>query len=97
MFQILDTINITEHKGVQTSKLSKSENIDVLHISMEKNANLKKHSSPKDALLIVLEGHIVFYIDTNSYVLKKHQVYNFEKNVEHWVEAIEDSNFIIIR
>jgi len=97
MFQILDTINITEHKGVQTSKLSKSENIDVLHISMEKDAILKKHSSPKDALLIVLEGHIVFHIDTNSYVLKKHQVYNFEKNVEHWVEAIEDSNFIIIR
>ena len=97
MFQLLDTVNTSEYKGVKSSKLSKSENIEVLHISMEKESVLKKHISPKDTLLIVLEGIIVFHIKNGSYILKKHQLFNFEKNEEHWVEAKENSNFIIIR
>lgn len=97
MFQILDTINITEYKGVQVSKLSQSDNTEVLHISLAKEAILKKHTSPKDALLIVLEGNISFHINNNTYFLKKHQIFNFAKETEHWVEASENSNFLIIR
>jgi len=97
MFQIMDTINISNHKGVQSTKLSKSENIEVLHISLEKDAVLKKHTSSKDALLIVLKGHISFHINNDTHVLSKHQIFNFAKDVEHWVEAHENSNFIIIR
>ena len=97
MFQILNTINTTEHKGVKSSKLANSENIDILHISLEMGAILKKHTSPKDALLIVLEGEIVFHNNNNSHILKKHQIFNFARNEDHWVEAIEHSNFLVIR
>lgn len=97
MFQILNTINTTDYERVQSLKLANSENVEVLHISLEKEAILKKHTSPKDALLIVLEGQIAFHINNNSHILKKHQLFNFAKNDEHWVEAKEHSNFIIIR
>ena len=97
MFQILDDINITVHKGVQVSKISASEDSEVLHISIEKDAIFKKHTSPKDALLVVLEGQICFHINSNSFVLSKHQFFNFAKQTEHWVEAHENSNFLIIR
>lgn len=97
MFQILDEINITEFKGVQVSKISKSEDTEVLHISIEKDSILKKHTSPKDALLIVLDGFITFHTNNHSYNLIKHQIYNFAKETEHWVEAHENSNFLIIR
>ena len=75
MFQILDDINITEHKNVQVSKISASEDTEVLHISIEKDAIFKKHTSPKDALLVVLEGQICFHINNNSFVLSKHQLF----------------------
>jgi len=97
VFQILDDINIKGYKGVQVSKISKSENTEILHISLEKDAILKKHTSPKDALLIVLEGEISFHINNNTFVLIKHQIFNFAKNIEHWVESHENSNFLIIR
>ena len=97
MFQILNTLNTTEYKGVQSLKLAKSKDTEVLHVSMEKDTVLKKHTSPKDALLIVLEGQIIFHLNNNSHVLKKHQIFNFASDGEHWVEAIENSNFIIIR
>lgn len=97
MFQILDDINITDYNSVQVTKISKSEDTEVLHISIEKDAILKKHTSPKDALLIVLEGQISFHINNNIYVLNKHQLFNFAKGIEHWVESQENSNFLIIR
>ena len=97
MFQILDEINTTEFENVKVSKISKSDTTDVLHISIEKDAFLKKHTSPKDALLIVLEGFISFHINNSTYRLKKHQIFNFPKETEHWVEAHENSNFLIIR
>ena len=97
MYQILDEINTEDYKGVKVSKISKSEETEILHISIEKGAFLKKHISPKDALLIVLEGYISFYINNNIHCLKKHQIFNFVKETEHWVEAQENSNFLIIR
>ena len=97
MFQILDDIKISDFTGVKVSKISKSDTTEVLHISIEKNALLKKHTSPKDALLIVLEGCITFYINNTSFVLNKFQIFNFAKDTEHWVEAQENSNFLIIR
>ncbi len=97
MFQILNNINTAEYKGVQSSKLAKSEGLEVLHISLEKAAILKRHTSPKDALLIVLKGHIIFHINNISHSLKEHQMFSFARNTEHWVEAIENSNFLIFR
>lgn len=97
MFQILNTINTTHYEGVRSSNLASSENVEVLHISIEKDAILKKHTSPKDVLLIVLKGEIIFHINNKYHILKAHQVFNFARNEEHWVEAIEHSNFIIIR
>lgn len=97
MFKILDQINTNDYDGVQISKISKSPDAEILHIKIEKEAAFKKHKSPKDALLIVLDGHISFHIKRTIYSLKKHQIFNFAKNIEHWVEAHENSNFLIIR
>jgi len=97
MFQILEKINIGDYKGVKVSKISKSEDTEILHISIEKDAILKKHTSPKDALLMVLEGCIFFHLNNDIHCLKKHQIFNFAKDTEHWVEAQENSNFLIIR
>lgn len=97
MTQSLDLINSTTYKGVQVSKISKSETAEVLHISIEKDAVFKKHISPKDALLVMLEGNISFFINDTSCQLTKHETLTFKKDVEHWVEAHQNSNFLIIR
>ena len=97
MEQIINDINTIEYKGLQVSKLTAPDNIEVLHICLEKDTAFKKHISPKDTQLIVLEGCITFHINHKEFVLNKHQVFNFEKQVEHWVEAHENSKFLIIR
>ena len=97
MYQILDDINTIGFKGLQISKLSDTDDKEILFISLEKDSVFKKHTSPKDAQLIVLEGCITFHINQNEYVLNKHQTFSFRKDEEHWVETKENSSFLIIR
>jgi len=83
--------------GLQIKKLVKNEKIEILSISLAKGAIFPTHESPVDANLIVLEGNIAFYLEENPILLKAQQKFSFQKHKEHWVEAMEDSKFLIVR
>jgi len=97
MYTISDAINTEEYDGLQITKISHTDSRVILLISLEKDAIFKKHLSPRDAHLIVLEGSINFHINDTSFVLNKHQVFDFPKNQEHWVEARCNSKFLVLR
>lgn len=92
-----NTINNLTFDGLQVKQLVKTDKLEILGISLAKDEIFPPHESHEDAHLIVLEGHIAFYIEENPIVLKAHQQFSFQKNKEHWVEAFEDSKFLIIR
>jgi quercetin dioxygenase-like cupin family protein len=97
MYEIDDHINSQEYDQLQIHKLKKTDTVEVLSISLEKNAVFPKHSSPTDAQLIVLHGDIVFHINGETYNLTEHQHFSFPKEVEHWVKANANSKFLIVR
>lgn len=84
-------------KGLKTEKIFKTDSAETILITLEKDALFPKHTSPKDAMLAVLEGSINFFIDGEEYLLKAHEVFNFSKGVEHYVTANENSKFLVIR
>lgn len=96
-YAIDSTIQNQPFKGLQVSKLVCNDRLEILSISLEKGAVFPPHDSPLDAHLIVLTGEIVFHINKTPITLKKEQHFNFPKNQEHWVEANENSKFLIIR
>lgn len=97
MYTINNTIKSQPYDKHQVQKLVKTDTMEVLSISLEKDAIFPKHSSPTDAQLIVLVGDIVFHINNEPFHLAKHQHFSFPKEVEHWVKANENSKFLIIR
>ena len=97
MYKINNAINTTSFEGLQVGKLLDINAKEVLQISLEASAVFPKHTSPTDAHLLVLEGSISFFINRIEYKLNKHQLFQFPKDVEHWVEAHENSKFLIIR
>ncbi|AWX45696.1 hypothetical protein HME9304_02723 [Flagellimonas maritima] len=97
MIETDNTMMIQKFEGLQIKKLVKNDEFEILSISLEKGAKFPAHESPKDAHLIVMEGHITFYIEKNTIGLKSQQKISFSKNTEHWVEALQDSKFLIIR
>ena len=97
MYEINNQIADQEFHGLQVQKLVKTNVLEILSISLEKESNFPEHTSPTDAQLIVLEGDIVFYINGDTYHLKKQQHFNFPKETVHWVHANSNSKFLIIR
>lgn len=92
-----NTIANQPFEGLQIKQLAKNPKFEVLSISLAKNAIFPPHESNEDAHLIILQGQIIFYIEDNPINLVEHQEFSFPKHTEHWVEAMEDSKFLIIR
>ncbi len=86
-----------EIKALKVEKVHGADTFEILSIALEKGGIFPEHTSPRKAILVLLEGSIRFHIDGNSYLLKRHQLFNFPKNTPHWVEAKRDSKFLIIR
>ncbi|MCB0472518.1 MAG: hypothetical protein KDC56_05615 [Flavobacteriaceae bacterium] len=93
----MDTIIKTAIKGLNVVKIFKSESTETLLISLEKEHLLATHVSPKKTLLVLLEGNIDFYLEKKLINIVKYQTYTFDRNIEHYVKANEDSKFLIIR
>ncbi len=97
MYTINNHINTEHFNGLKVQKMAKTEALEILSISLEKDTVFPEHSSPKDAHLVVLEGAIDFHINQNRYELQANQYFNFPKEEIHWVKALKDSKFLIIR
>ena len=87
MYTVLNTIKSQGFNKLQLQKLAKNESFEILSITLEKGAVFPTHTSPMEALLIVIEG----------YHLRNQQHFSFPKEIEHWVNANENSKFIIVR
>jgi quercetin dioxygenase-like cupin family protein len=97
MYQIEDQIGTTEFNGLKPIKLASKDNCETILIVLEKGHTFPEHISPRDALLVMLEGSITFHINNNEYKLKKHQSFTFPSKVAHKVLAEENSKFLIVR
>ncbi len=97
MYQIGNTINTTEVKGLKVDKLASKDKCETLLIVLEKAHTFPEHTSPRDTLLVMLEGDISFTINNEDYSLQKHQTFTFPAEKKHKVLARENSTFLIIR
>lgn len=84
-------------KGLTASKFFKTATTETILITLQKGTTFPTHTSPKETLLVVLEGVIDFYINDEVVNLTAQQVYTFPKEVEHHVIAQKDAKFLIIR
>lgn len=97
MYQINNTIKSQNYSGLQISKVIKTEILEILSISLEKEAIFPEHTSPTNAQLVVIEGDISFHINNEVHHLTTQQHFNFPKQVQHSVVANANSKFLIIR
>lgn len=97
MYIINNDINTEITEDFKASKLLDINAKEVLLINLKKGAIFPKHTSPRDTILLMLEGKTTFFINNSEVNLVKHQTFNFPKDEEHWVKANENSKFLIIR
>ncbi len=97
MYEIENTISAGSYKGLTVEKLTSDDNCEALLIMLEKASHFPEHTSPRNVLLVMLEGVILFTISNKNYTLQKHQTFKFPAGEKHKVVAMKNAKFLIIR
>ena len=88
----------TQEKPVSTTSLFKSEQGSATAIQILQDGKLKEHITKTPALLICVEGEVVFENENGLKEKLLHGDYvNIEPMVKHWVEGTIESQLILIK
>jgi len=88
----------TENKSVQTNVLFSAEEGKVISLQIAAGEQLKEHLSKVPALLVCVSGEAVFTDEKGKSVpLITGDYVHIEVNVKHWIDAKEESNFLLIK
>ena len=85
------------YQGLNITKLSQTESTETLLVTLEGGKDFPEHTSPKDTLLIVLTGEIIFNQEDKKTRLTTFDHYCFKAHEPHSVQAQLNSKFLIIR
>ena len=87
----------TENKAVQTSILFEPTE-KVISMQIAKGETLKEHISKIPVLLVCVSGKAKFGDEHGQEInLQSGDYVKIEPNVKHWVDAFENSSFLLIK
>lgn len=87
----------TEKKAVQTSVLFEP-NEKVISLQIANGEQLKEHVTKIPALLVCVSGNAIFSDENNQKInLESGSYVKIEPNVKHWIDALEEINFLLIK
>jgi quercetin dioxygenase-like cupin family protein len=88
----------TQDKAVSAVSLFKSDQGNATAIQILQGEKLKEHSTKIPALLVCVDGEVVFENEKGAKeILKSGDYINIEPLVIHWVIGIKQSQLILIK
>ena len=88
----------TQEKPVSATSLFKSELVNATAIQILQGGKLKEHITKTPALLICVEGEVVFENENGiKETLFSGDYIHIEPMVKHWVEGTIESQLILIK
>lgn len=87
----------TENKAVQTNAMFEPTE-KVISMQITKGEQLKEHVTKIPALLVCISGSATFSDENEQKInLQSGDYIKIEPNVKHWIDAFEESNFLLIK
>ncbi|MEN8886109.1 MAG: cupin domain-containing protein, partial [Winogradskyella sp.] len=87
----------TEDKAVQTQLLLNAKEGKVVSLQIASGKQLKEHVSKVPALLICVTGKGIYTEASGKTTLEPGDYVIIKKDVKHQVDALTDSNFILVK
>ncbi|SDX13300.1 cupin domain-containing protein [Flavobacterium degerlachei] len=88
----------TDNKPVQTKLLFSATEGKVISLQIAAGEQLKEHITKVPVLLVCVSGSAVYKDEKESvFNLKSGDFVNIEPDVKHRIDAIEESNFLLIK
>ena len=93
------TINelFTADKAVQTKVLFQGTEAKSIALRIKAGEELKEHISKTDALLLCISGKAVYHDESGETLMNAGDYVAITQNVKHRVEAIVQSDFLLMK
>jgi len=82
--------------GRASLTLARGDELTLVLVVMKAGTTLEEHSAPAAAVVVTLDGKIVFTTRTDKITLEAGEGVTFTGDVLHSVHASEDSAFLIV-
>ena len=93
----VNTATISVNKEVANEMLHQTANFKSSLVCIKAGVELKSHTSPTDAFILLLEGKGVFTIEGKSFELHQNDYFSFKANETHSLKAIKDLRMLLVR
>ena len=78
-------------------KLQEGKEGHVLAIGMQAEVVLKEHKSDIPAKIVVIKGQIAYNAGDNQKIISLYEEHDIPVAEYHWVQALKDSLFLVIK
>ena len=92
---ITSAVRVTEN-GIVSKKLIGGNGGNVTLFAFDSGQSLDKHSTPRKALIMAIEGEASFQKGSETMILKKNDFLILEENEEHSVEAKTSFKMLLV-
>ena len=82
--------------GRASLTLARGDELTLVLVAMKAGTTLEEHSAPAAAVVVTLDGKIIFTTSTDKITLETGEGVTFTGDVLHSVHASEDSTFLIV-
>lgn len=88
--------SIKNPHGVEVKKLHENDNVQVMHMLLNANECLKKHTTPVDVFFYVLEGEGIVEIGDEKIKVGKDMLIDSPKNIPHCLYNEGENDFRVL-
>ena len=93
-------INVMQEAGnekVKSCAILKTKRFDATLLIMQQGYQIPPHTSPANAMILILEGKIAFMLNEEVTILETGDVFSCCANELHALQALETTRFILIK
>ncbi|NLR59771.1 cupin domain-containing protein [Chitinophaga polysaccharea] len=93
-------INVMQESGnekVKSCAILKTQRFDATLLIVQQGYQIPPHTSPANAMILILEGKIAFMLNEEVTILETGDVFSFGANELHALQALETTRFILIK
>lgn len=73
------------------------ENLQVTHLQIKKGEEVPSHKSDKNVVVVIYKGRVNFSGENGKEIIVPGDIINMEPGEIHALEALEDSNLMVIK
>ena len=87
---------VYDKDGVTGRKLTAGQNIEIIHMTLEKGAYLAPHKTPFDAEFYASKGNAVFVIGEKEIAAAEGSIIPCPGNIEHGIRNDSDESITVL-